>query len=88
MVEEKEYQVKTNTYLFQNRLLVKCMGKKEWIEKFCSYIARVFPPEKIVFSPILEDRGSHGYEYFCFINVLMSLDAKRKADLNSSGGTE
>jgi hypothetical protein len=48
------------------------MGKKEWIEKFCSYIARAFPPERITFSPIYNNKGRADYECFAFVNILMA----------------
>ena len=60
--------LKTNTELFRERLIVKCMGKKEWIEHFCTYINRLFAPEKITFTPILKDK--HKDQYFCFINII------------------
>ena len=74
--------IKTNTELFRDRLIVKCMGKKEWIEHFCSYIYRLFPPEKITFSQILKDK--HRDQYFCFVNILYdkpTLNLKKKTEL-------
>lgn len=84
MLENKQYEVRTNTSLFQRRLIVKCMGKKEWIEQFCSYIARMFPPERIAFSPIFRsDKKKANYEYFCYINVIHkpTPNLKKKVEL-------
>jgi len=67
----KDSIAKTTYTIFHQRLVIKCMGKKEWIEKFCSYIARAFTPERITFSPIYNNRGRADYECFCFINLLM-----------------
>ena len=75
--------VKPNTELFRERLIVKLMGKKKaWIEHFCSYIHRLFPPEKITFTPILRDKHKEGY--FCFVNILYDRsnpNLKKRAEL-------
>lgn len=66
--------VKTRPLLFRKRLVIKCMGKKEWIEKFCSYISRLFPSHKITFTPILANKyrkDKSDYESYCFINIIM-----------------
>jgi hypothetical protein len=86
MVEQKEKIIKTNPIIFQRRLIVKVMGKREWIEKFCSYVSRLFPPERITFSEILNDRDRRGYEAFCFINIIMPKEDSTPE--NDTGGTE
>jgi hypothetical protein len=81
-MSEQKKVIKMNSIIFQRRLIVKVMGKRAWVEKFCSYISRLFPPERIAFSEILDDRDKR-YEAFCFINIIMPKDEE-----TDSGGTE
>jgi hypothetical protein len=82
---DKEIQVlKHHPMPYRKRLIIKVMGKQRWVEKFCDYISRIFPKDKLTFTPILDDKGRHGYQSFCFINIIMD-DEDDEID---SGGTE
>ena len=65
-MERKEPRI----YSFNDRLVVKLIGKPEWIERFIILLRRIYSPEYMNFSPILRNRGSED-SYHCFVNILM-----------------
>ena len=65
-MERKESRI----YSFNDRLVVKLIGKPEWIQRFIKLLQRLYTPEYLNFSPILKNRGSED-SYHCFINILM-----------------
>jgi hypothetical protein len=56
-------------YSFEDRLVIKLIGKLEAIQRHIILLKRIYPPERLNFSPILKNRGADGFH--CFINILM-----------------
>jgi len=65
-MESKEPRI----YSFNDRLVVKLIGKPEWIQRFIILLRKIYSPEYMNFSPILKNRGSED-TYHCFVNILM-----------------
>lgn len=82
MSEQKDREIqilKHNSMLYRKRLIIKVMGKYRWVGKFCDYISRMFSKDKLTFTPILDDKGQHGYQSFCFINMLIDDEEDEEA---------
>lgn len=56
-------------YSFQNRLIIKLIGKASFIERHIILLRRIYSPQQMNFSPILKNKGDGGFH--CFINILM-----------------
>jgi hypothetical protein len=39
----------------------------------------MFSKDKLTFTPILDDKGQHGYQSFCFINMLIDDEEDEEA---------
>ena len=67
-----EKREKVKSYEFEDRLVVKLIGKVEWIQRFIFELNRIFTKDQLNFSPILKNRDATGYH--CFINIFMDSD--------------
>jgi len=57
-------------YHFEDRLVVKLIGKAEWIKRHIILLRRLYSAEQMNYSPILKNRGEDN-TYHCFVNILM-----------------
>ena len=64
----EEHETK-KMYTFEDRLVVKLLGKSEHIIRFITLLKRIYPASSMNFSPILKNRQADGYH--CFVNVMM-----------------
>ena len=62
-------QNKARVYGFHDRLVVKLLGRAEWITRFIYDVQKLYPAERMNFSPILKNKDADGYH--CFINLIM-----------------
>jgi hypothetical protein len=55
---------------FENQLTLKILGKHENVIMAISELNRLYPKEKMNFSPIMKNKEQHGYH--CFVNISLS----------------
>lgn len=66
-MQKRENEIRP--YGFCDRLVVKLIGKTEWIQRFISDIQKLYPADRITLSPILRNKDTDGFH--CFVNILM-----------------
>ena len=59
----------TTMYTFEDRLVVKLLGKSDHIFRFISLLKRIYPASSMNLSPILKNKNADGFH--CFINIIM-----------------
>jgi len=69
-----EKQNTKTMYTFEDRLVVKLIGKSEHIFRFISLLKRIYSANSMNLSPILKNREAEGYH--CFVNIIMEPEKK------------
>jgi hypothetical protein len=72
MMDRKE-ENKKPYYDYEQRLVIKILGKYENIVQAISDLHKIYPKERMNFSPILKNKDQDGYH--CFVNILMDADS-------------
>jgi len=56
-------------YAIEDRLVVKLIGKSDYILRFISDLRKLYSANSMNISPILKNRDAEGFH--CFINIIM-----------------
>ena len=57
---------------FENQLTLKILGKHKNVIMAISELNRLYPKERMNFSPIMKNKEQHGQGYHCFVNISLS----------------
>jgi hypothetical protein len=75
---EKENH-KPSAYPISKRLVIKAIGEIDQITHFIEDMQKIYPEDRMNFSPILRNSDAPGYH--CFINLLMPLPIQSNAGI-------
>lgn len=76
---------KTKMYTFEDRLVVKLIGKSEHIFRFISLLKRIYSASSMNLSPVLKNREAEGYH--CFVNIIMESEKEEKESIKEAQET-
>jgi len=66
-------EITRNPYFdFERRLVIKMLGKYEHIIQAISDLHKIYPKDRMNFSPILKNKEQTGYH--CFVNIFMDYE--------------